>query len=157
MEVGSLLLWLILFGAIIYGYYRFKSNSNVTALNSMLPFVLFKLLIKLFFVSFVVAWIVLSLADQANHAIVVVVLFYLIGILTLSSLTIFLNLIQGIRFAGFLSGMSFFLLPSLVAVIIYQNPVKQGAEFRFFIISTLVFFGALTYHFIRFRSAVAEE
>jgi len=157
MQVGSLLIWLVLFGVIIYAYYRFKSNSKVKVISSMLPIVLLKLLIKLFLVSFILTWVVLFLLNEIYHAIVIVGLFYLISILTLSSITIFFNLIQRVRFTGFLSGASFFLTPILISVIGSQNLAQQDPEFKFFVISTLVFFVVLTYYFIRFRSAVAEE
>jgi hypothetical protein len=150
MEVLSLLSWIIVFGLGIWAFIYFNRVGR-----DNLVWVHVKLFLKLFFYSFPVSWLALYLSKEMTHPIVIVGSFYIIGLLSLCSLTIFLNLLHQIKENIFLSTLSWFLVPLIVGFKVLRDlreywPQHQS-DFEVYLPIIISFFAVEVFLFIRFR------
>ncbi len=147
MEIGALLILILLvigLGLWVAAYFN-KSHGN------SIIWILVKLCLKLLFMSLLVPLTVVFFLKE--HVVFVLYAFNIVGILFISSLTLFLNLISAIRKNELLSAISFFVLP--MAISLYGLRFFRGAfdsrEFKIVAFTSTGFFLIELYCFIQFR------
>jgi hypothetical protein len=93
-----------------------------------------------------------SLEGNAGVAILIISSVFWLLMLTISSLTIFLNLSNNVRKNGLYISLSFFVLPLLLTLVAALYFIKNDfkGELNAFIVATILYFLTLEYFFIKF-------
>ena len=85
---------------------------------------------------------------QGNFIELLAGIFWILG-LTISTLTIYLNLIDRIKTSFILCSLSFYFMPLLMSGLVWSFGDHSG-EWISFYVSTLIFLGTLTFFYIKF-------